>query len=153
MIQIFSPSSAHATAVAVFIQERCCAILLPMSGGLPRRHRATSSIRPWGTRRFFLAPKRFIPPSIHGLRPKAYRSMKLPDGARIRWRRLSTIKERKHCSNLLDIRTCSVVPTIMYSPKEVVDGDGTVLVPSALWSTTSTTKKYWVNLREYDTYF
>ena len=61
--------------------------------------------------------------------------------------------KKAYCSNLLDIRTCSVVPTIMYSPKEVVDGDGTVLVPSALWSTTSTTKKYWVNLREYDTYF
>lgn len=46
---------------------------------------------------------------------------------------------------------CKFVPTIMYRPIEVVEGDGTVVVPSALWTpTSSTTKKYWVNLREYD---
>lgn len=47
----------------------------------------------------------------------------------------------------------TTVPTIMYNPKEVIEGDGTVVVPSALWSTASTTQKYWVNLREYDTVF
>ncbi|MCX6787654.1 MAG: right-handed parallel beta-helix repeat-containing protein, partial [Candidatus Kaiserbacteria bacterium] len=54
------------------------------------------------------------------------------------------------CSNPLNIFSCSIVPTIMYNPKEVVDGDGTVLVPSALWSTASTTKKYWVDLGKYN---
>ncbi len=61
--------------------------------------------------------------------------------------------KKAYCSDLLNVRTCSIVPTIMYSPKEVVEGDGTVLVPSALWDTASTTKKYWVNLRDYDTVF
>lgn len=61
--------------------------------------------------------------------------------------------KKAYCSNLWDIRTCSIVSTIMYSPKDVVDGDGTVLVPSALWSSASTTKKYWVNLNDYDTVF
>ncbi len=58
--------------------------------------------------------------------------------------------KKSSCSNLLDIRTCSIVPTIMYNPKEVVEGDGTVLVPSALWTTASTTKKYWVDLISYN---
>ncbi|MDO8521232.1 MAG: PxKF domain-containing protein [bacterium] len=40
---------------------------------------------------------------------------------------------------------------ISYNPYEVVDGDGTVVTPSALWMPTSTgVAKYWVNLREYD---
>ena len=44
----------------------------------------------------------------------------------------------------------TTVPMLMYNPKEVIEGDGTVLVPSALWATSSTTAaKYWVNLREY----
>lgn len=42
------------------------------------------------------------------------------------------------------------VSTLIYSPKEVIEGDGTVVVPSALWSMSSTTQKYWVNLRKYD---
>ncbi|MBI5405901.1 hypothetical protein HY972_02600 [Candidatus Kaiserbacteria bacterium] len=50
-----------------------------------------------------------------------------------------------------DVRTCTVSPAITYSPKEVVEGDGTVLVPSALWTTTaSTAGKYWVNLEDYN---
>lgn len=57
------------------------------------------------------------------------------------------------CSNPLNILSCSIVPTVMYNPKEVVDGDGTVVTSSALWSTASTTKKYWVNLKDYDTVF
>lgn len=54
------------------------------------------------------------------------------------------------CSNPVDINTCSSVPVISYRPREVVEGDGTVVVPSALWMATSTgVGKYWVNLREY----
>lgn len=41
-------------------------------------------------------------------------------------------------------------PTLLYEPKEVVEGDGTVLVPSALWTSASTTRKYWVNLDKYN---
>lgn len=44
----------------------------------------------------------------------------------------------------------TTVPTLMYLPKEVIEGDGTVVAPSALWGTASTTTKYWVNLRKYD---
>lgn len=58
--------------------------------------------------------------------------------------------KKTYCSNPRDIYTCTDVPTIMYSPKDVVEGDGTVLVPSALWITASTTRKYWVNLGKYN---
>lgn len=44
----------------------------------------------------------------------------------------------------------TTVPTLMYNPKEVIEGDGTVLVPSALWSSASTTQKYWVDLKKYN---
>lgn len=47
--------------------------------------------------------------------------------------------------------TCSAMvtsPVLEYSPKTVLDGDGTVLVPSALW--TSGTERYWVDLRNYN---
>ena len=55
------------------------------------------------------------------------------------------------CRDLSDVRTCTVSPAITYSPREVVEGDGTVLVPSALWTPVSaTTAKYWVNLKKYD---
>lgn len=48
----------------------------------------------------------------------------------------------------------TLVPTITYYPKEVIDGDGTVVTPSALWTATATTTgKWWVDLREYDTFF
>ncbi len=54
------------------------------------------------------------------------------------------------CSSAWDIRTCTVVPAISYYPREVVEGDGTVLVPSALWTPAATgVQKYWVNLEEY----
>lgn len=42
------------------------------------------------------------------------------------------------------------IPAISYTPKEVLDGDGTVVAPSALWSTASTTGKWWVDLLKYD---
>ena len=62
--------------------------------------------------------------------------------------------KKAYCSDILDVRSCTVSPTITYSPKEVVEGDGTVLVPSALWSAASaTTAKYWVNLKEYNNDF
>lgn len=41
-------------------------------------------------------------------------------------------------------------PVLQYTPKTVLDGDGTVTVPSALWTPSSTgVGKYWVNLRDY----
>ncbi|MHB1316561.1 MAG: lipase/acyltransferase domain-containing protein [Minisyncoccota bacterium] len=60
--------------------------------------------------------------------------------------------KKKVCSQFL-FTACIrfiTVPTILYKPYEVVEGDGTVVVPSALWTASSTdVKKYWVNLREY----
>ena len=61
--------------------------------------------------------------------------------------------KKTYCSNPGDIYTCRDVPAIVYNPKEVIEGDGTVVVPSALWATSSTTQKYWVDLRKYDTVF
>lgn len=55
------------------------------------------------------------------------------------------------CSDLQDIYTCTDVPALEYEVKEVLDGDGTVVVPSALWTATSTgVKKYWVDLNGYN---
>jgi len=40
---------------------------------------------------------------------------------------------------------------LIYSPKMVIDGDGTVVVPSALWTPLSSgVKKYWVDLYDYN---
>ena len=62
--------------------------------------------------------------------------------------------KKSYCSNPQDVRTCASVPAIIYNPREVIEGDGTVLVPSALWTpAASTTKKYWVNLRDYNNDF
>lgn len=47
--------------------------------------------------------------------------------------------------------TCAAVtktPVLEYKPETVLDGDGTVLVPSALW--THNAQKYWVDLRSYN---
>lgn len=45
----------------------------------------------------------------------------------------------------------TLVPAITYYPKEVIDGDGTVVAPSALWmSATEVVGKWWVDLREYN---
>lgn len=67
---------------------------------------------------------------------------------------LSTIEykegKRSYCSNPGDVRTCVARPAITYYPKEVVEGDGTVLVPSALWMPTSSAMKYWVDLNKYN---
>ena len=46
---------------------------------------------------------------------------------------------------------CETKPTLLYSVKQTLDGDGTVVVPSALWTATSTgVQKYWLNLKEYN---
>ncbi len=53
-----------------------------------------------------------------------------------------------------DIYTCRDVPALEYNIKTFIDGDGTVVVPSALWTATSTgVNKYWVNLQKYDSLF
>ncbi|MHB8710382.1 MAG: lipase/acyltransferase domain-containing protein [Minisyncoccota bacterium] len=55
------------------------------------------------------------------------------------------------CGNPQDIYTCIDIPAIEYTPRTVIDGDGTVVVPSALWTTASImVAKYWVNLRKYN---
>ncbi len=52
------------------------------------------------------------------------------------------------CSNYVDI------PTIKYTPYEVVDGDGTVVSPSALWTPAAAgVTKYWVDLYQYNNTF
>lgn len=58
--------------------------------------------------------------------------------------------KKTYCSNPGDIYTCRDVPAIVFNPKEVIEGDGTVVVPSALWGTSSTTQKYWVDLKDYN---
>lgn len=58
------------------------------------------------------------------------------------------------CSVPGDLNTCTTIPALEYSPKTVIDGDGTVVVPSALWVPASTgVEKYWVNLDAYNTIF
>ena len=148
MIQIFSPDSAHATAVAVFIQESCANFVTDvrrLASSTPSDLKYPSV----GTRRFFLAPKRFHTTLDTWTPPQGVSLYEVAGWGEDTLATIEYYKGKKaYCSNLLDIRTCSVVPTIMYSPKEVIEGDGTVLVPSALWSSASTTKKYWVNLRK-----
>lgn len=59
--------------------------------------------------------------------------------------------KKSYCSVPTDIHTCTDVPTVLYNPKMSLDGDGTVVVPSALWTASSTgVQKYWVNLRAYN---
>jgi pimeloyl-ACP methyl ester carboxylesterase len=52
------------------------------------------------------------------------------------------------CSTPGDLHTCTDVPALEYRVKEVMDGDGTVVVPSALWTPGAT--KYWVNYLKYN---
>lgn len=49
----------------------------------------------------------------------------------------------------------SRVPKLEYTPELVIDGDGTVVAPSALAMSTSVTnvKRYWVDLNKYDTFY
>jgi hypothetical protein len=52
------------------------------------------------------------------------------------------------CANPGLYSTCASTPALEYSMKEVLDGDGTVVVPSALW--TSGEGRYWVDLGDYN---
>ena len=60
---------------------------------------------------------------------------------------------KTECTNPNIFSTCSInsqTPVLEYSPIITYDGDGTVLVPSALWTASSTqVKKYWVDLMKY----
>lgn len=49
----------------------------------------------------------------------------------------------------------SSVPKLQYTPQMVIDGDGTVVTPSALSTSTSSpnVSRYWVDLKRYDTFF
>ncbi len=47
-----------------------------------------------------------------------------------------------------DYSTCTGSPALEYKPKMVLDGDGTVVVPSALW--TGGTERYFVDLDDYN---
>lgn len=44
----------------------------------------------------------------------------------------------------------SPVTTVEPDVEFTIDGDGTVVTPSALWATSSSVSKYWVNLRDYN---
>ncbi|MFA5652072.1 MAG: right-handed parallel beta-helix repeat-containing protein [Candidatus Paceibacterota bacterium] len=62
------------------------------------------------------------------------------------------------CENPNVYSTCSEnskTPVLEYNPILTFDGDGTVVVPSALWTVSSTNvKKYWVDLERYgNSYF
>lgn len=57
-----------------------------------------------------------------------------------------------HCDQIVSVLSgCTRTPKIDYHPHIVLDGDGTVVTPSALW--TSGAKRYWVNLRDYNGFF
>jgi pimeloyl-ACP methyl ester carboxylesterase len=58
-----------------------------------------------------------------------------------------------HCGSLwpTSFVYCVPVQSLKYRPKTVLDGDGTVLIPSALWMPESTSvKRYFVDLRSYN---
>ncbi len=52
------------------------------------------------------------------------------------------------CETAGGIKTCGTSPALEYKPKMVLDGDGTVVVPSALW--TGGAGRYWVDLQKYN---
>lgn len=53
-----------------------------------------------------------------------------------------------HCTVISILSGCTRTAKIDYKPRIVLDGDGTVPTPSALW--TPGAKRYWVNLQKYD---
>ena len=61
------------------------------------------------------------------------------------------------CTSYKADSTCDSVtniPALEYGVKEVIDGDGTVVVPSALWTATSTgVKKYFIDLQNYNVWW
>lgn len=57
-----------------------------------------------------------------------------------------------NCDQILSvIYRCTRTPKIDYHPRIVLDGDGTVVTPSALW--TPGANRYWVDLRDYNGFF
>lgn len=67
---------------------------------------------------------------------------------------LKTIAYYEGVKNICTLRkadsTCAAMtttPVLEYKPETVLDGDGTVVVPSALW--TPNVQKYWVDLKSY----
>jgi len=55
------------------------------------------------------------------------------------------------CTERRSDSTCAAIaqtPVLDYKPETVVDGDGTVVVPSALWTTGA--ERYWVDLKSYN---
>ncbi len=61
---------------------------------------------------------------------------------------------KTECTNPNIFSTCSIsskTPVLEYSPIITYEGDGTVVVPSALWTASSTSvSKYWVDLYDYN---
>ncbi len=54
-----------------------------------------------------------------------------------------------HCDQFSSkLSRCTSSPKVEYRPRLVLDGDGTVVAPSALW--TPGAKRYWVDLQKYD---
>ncbi|MFZ2522575.1 MAG: PxKF domain-containing protein [Minisyncoccia bacterium] len=58
----------------------------------------------------------------------------------------------------IEYKTCSYAYLVYYkclSPRFVVDGDGTVVTPSALWMSTTSpnVERWWVDLKEYNSIF
>ncbi|MCX6739307.1 MAG: hypothetical protein NT098_04655 [Candidatus Parcubacteria bacterium] len=51
------------------------------------------------------------------------------------------------CEDVATLKACNTSPALEYRPIMTIDGDGTVVTSSALW--TSEARKYWVDLRKY----
>lgn len=58
---------------------------------------------------------------------------------------------KSNCTFPIIPSLCSTSPVLEYKPITVLDGDGTVLTPSALWTAESeNVKRYWVDLESYN---
>lgn len=58
---------------------------------------------------------------------------------------------KSNCNFPIIASFCSTSPVLEYRPKTVLDGDGTVLTPSALWTPESNNvKRYWLDLLAYN---
>ena len=51
---------------------------------------------------------------------------------------------------LVSPQRCSTTTHITYTPKTVIDGDGTVVESSEQWAGTATSTRYWINLQKYN---
>lgn len=61
---------------------------------------------------------------------------------------------KSNCTFPIIPSLCSTSPVLEYKPITVLDGDGTVLTPSALWTPESdNVKRYWVDIRSYNKQF